>query len=159
VTDPHAWGTLANMANVDDLGLAMFNKLSGTLQIKLSEATHALSERLMNQVASPSARIEQIGLELNVYENREFRDLTDAEWSTLVIRDAVIRMRGEGPAIVEHHAPSAAGFTVRDLADAIAKTEREGRSDTEWYGGIDTHHVFFEGIRDDDGVWAIRWGS
>jgi hypothetical protein len=29
-----------------------------------------------------------------------------------------------------------------------------------WLGGVDVHHVFFEGIKlGDDGVWGTGWGS
>ena len=31
---------------------------------------------------------------------------------------------------------------------------------SEWFDGVDVHHVFFEGIhQDSDGVWEIYWGS
>jgi len=34
------------------------------------------------------------------------------------------------------------------------------RDSSKWFGGIDVHHVFFEGIHlDEDDVWAIHWGS
>jgi hypothetical protein len=56
-------------------------------------------------------------------------------------------------------APDGATFTIRDLAAAIAKTERESRERGEWLGGIDVHHIFFEGLSFDDDVWTISWGS
>jgi hypothetical protein len=32
--------------------------------------------------------------------------------------------------------------------------------DSEWFGGVDVHHVFFEGLHEDvDGVWVANWGS
>ena len=34
------------------------------------------------------------------------------------------------------------------------------QGNSEWFGGVDVHHVFFEGIHlADDGVWDIYWGS
>ena len=99
------------------------------------------------------------GSKLTVFEDGTFRALTDDEWRTVVIREPAIRMRGEGETITEHRAPDGVAFTARDLADAIAKTEHAGRGSSEWFGGIDVHHTFFEGIEDEDGVWSIRWGS
>jgi hypothetical protein len=60
---------------------------------------------------------------------------------------------------VTEHVADGGAFTVRDLAGAIATTERASRGSSEWFGGIDVHHVFFEGIEDDDGAWRICWGS
>jgi|HubBroStandDraft_6_1064221.scaffolds.fasta_scaffold107815_2 hypothetical protein len=144
---------------VDDDGLELFNGLSGRLKIKLTEAAQAMSEHVVNQVAPASARLASVAFDMKVFEDGKFRPLTDDEWRTVVIREPTIRMRGEGETISEHRAPDGAAFTVRDLADAIAKTEHAGRGSSEWFGGIDVHHVFFEGIEEDDGVWSISWGS
>ena len=61
-------------------------------------------------------------------------------------------------------AAAAAGFTVRALFEAIAKFEAVSRPQTEWFGGVDTHHVFFEGLYEQLEVGAlhrygISWGS
>jgi hypothetical protein len=143
--------------------LDFFNGLSGHLDVKLTEAAKPVSEHVMNLQASPTARLDSIGLRLSVYEpdnDPKFRPLTDAEWSRVVLHAATIRMRGETEKIVEHAAPNGASFTVRELAAAVEETERQGRGDSQWLGGIDVHHVFFEGIEEDvDGVWTICWGS
>jgi hypothetical protein len=146
----------------DQAGLDFFNALSGHLDVTLTEPAKPLSEHVMNLQAAPTAQIASIALRLSVYQpdkDEKFRDLTDDEWQRVVLCAASIRMCGETDKIVEHAAPAGA-FTVRDLAAAIAETERQGRGDSNWLGGIDVHHVFFEGIeQNDDGVWAIRWGS
>ena len=89
------------------------------------------------------------------------RDLTEDEWSRVVLHTPLIRMRGENDAqVVEHRALGGVAFTVRDLAAAIAETERHTRGGTVWDGGIDVHHIYFEGIElEEDGVWLISWGS
>jgi hypothetical protein len=147
----------------DQAGLDFFNALSGHLDVVLTEPAKPLSEHILNLQASPTAKIARISLRLSVYqpdEAEKFRDLTDDEWQRVVLRAPRIRLRGETDKVVEHAAPPSGAFTVRDLATAIAETERQGRGDTNWLGGIDVHHVFFEGIDEDaDGVWAIRWGS
>jgi len=49
---------------------------------------------------------------------------------------------------------------VRDVAAVVEATERKGRDDASWLGGVDVHHVFLEGLHPtDDGAWRIAWGS
>jgi hypothetical protein len=147
-------------ANVDEGALAFFNRLSGKLDVRLTKPTKAVSDRLLNRVAPATARVVEISMRWSVYENESFRDLRPEEWSRLVLREPRLRMRGESESAVEHAAPDGRAFTVRDLAAAVEETERRSRDDSEWLGGVDAHHVFFEGIdREDDGVWTIRWGS
>jgi hypothetical protein len=86
----------------------------------------------------------------------------DGEWRLVVLRAAAIRMRNERvPDVVADHAsPDGMAFTIRELASAVEETERRARGSTAWFGGVDVHHVFFEGIHlDDAGTWNIRWGS
>lgn len=147
----------------DDEGLRFFNSLSGRLHIELSEPPQPYSARMLNLTAPPTARIQSVSLDMKGRvdpETGKFTDLTDSEWNRVVLRSPLIRMRGETERAVEHRAADGVAFTVRDLAAAIRETERQTRGDTEWLGGIDVHHVYFEGIElEDDGVWAIRWGS
>ena len=152
------------MAEVDhdDEGLSFFNKLSGRLAIKLSEEPKPISEGMLNLAAPPTARLVSVSLHMKVWipERAEFRELTELEWTRVVLRSPVIRMGGDAGRAIEHRAPDGAAFTVCDLTAAIAETERQTRGETDWFGGIDVHHAFFEGIEpDDDGVWWISWGS
>jgi hypothetical protein len=154
----------------DEGGLRFFNSLSGRLHIGLSEPAVRVSERLLNLKAPPSARIEEVSFSMQVLEETgegddldfgDPRDLTKEEWRRVVLRSPAIRMRGENDKqVVEHRASDGAAFTVRDLAAAIAETERQTRGGTLWDGGIDVHHIYFEGIElEGDGVWFISWGS
>lgn len=155
----------------DEAGLAFFNGLVGRLDIRLSEPARQRAPGILNLVAPPSARVEGVSLSLQVMEDDDGetpldmmddpRELTEAEWARVVLRVPVIRLRGEnGDAVVEHRAPDGAAFTVRDLAAAIAETERQTRGGTSWDGGIDVHHIYFEGIElEEDGVWFVSWGS
>ena len=149
-------------AEIDDEALHFFNRLAGSLDITLSEPPQPISDRLANLKAPPTSRLEDVSLDMKVFsKDSGFRELTETEWERVVLRSPTIRMRGEnGDGVVEHRAPDGMAFTVRDLTAAIVETERQTRGATEWFGGIDVHHVFFEGIRlDDDGVWCIGWGS
>ena len=146
--------------HLDEDGLAFFNRLSGHLEIKLSEPPVRIAENLLNVKAPSTAKIEEISLELRVFEKGNSRGLTEDELNRVVLHEKSIKMRGEEGDDVEHEAPNGKHFTVRDLANAVAKTERMTRDKTEWFGGIDVHHVYFEGIHlEEDGVWSIAWGS
>ena len=51
-------------------------------------------------------------------------------------------------------------FTVQEMADIILDFEKMDRPKTRWFGGIDAHHIFFEGIeKNTDGSYRICWGS
>jgi len=147
----------------DEEALSFFNSLSGRLNVRLSEPTVRIAEGLENQAAPPSARIEAVSLSMQVFMREaevKFRDLTEEEWNRVVLRAPAIRLGGSDERVIEHQAPDQRAFTVRDLAAAVAETERQTRGGSNWFGGVDVHHVYFEGLSlDQDGVWWIRWGS
>lgn len=142
--------------------LAFFNRLSGKLEIELSVPAQQVSPNLLNLQAPPEAKIVNLKLTAQVYEEstNKFRDLTANEWNSVAFRGSEIRLRGDSGGVVFHKAPNGTFFTVRDLWLAVEQTERQTRDDTEWLGGVDVHHCFFEGIHEgEDGAWDILWGS
>ena len=142
-------------------GLDFFNRISGTLEIELSEPAKPVGN-LLNVAASPDAEICSIKLRPYFIEEDadDGRDLTPDELALVVIPQPTIRLRGEGGSVVEHQAPNREHFTVADLLQAIEETERRTRGESEWLGGVDVHHIYFEGIaKDSDGSWMILWGS
>jgi hypothetical protein len=146
-------------AELGDAGLAFFNELSGTLRIQLSEPTERVVEELENQKATPSAVIVSLHLDATIHENDDFRELTDEELERVALAQTEVALGSHGRAI-RHAAPNGVHFTVRELLAAVEETERQTRGASDWFDGVDVHHVFFEGIQlGDDGVWAIRWGS
>jgi hypothetical protein len=103
-----------------------------------------------------------LSFELEVFEEAtgSSRSLTTAELDGVAFRGAMIRLRGQSGHVVEHRAMNGSSFTVRELIQAVVETERKTRALTHWFGGIDVHHVFFEGLRPaEGGVWEIAWGS
>ncbi|WP_433664066.1 hypothetical protein ACQPW1_19260 [Nocardia sp. CA-128927] len=141
------------------MSLEFFNGLSGTLAIELTEPTKDVAANLSNQSATATAAIRGVSFALNVFGEGDFRDLTVDEFDRVVLELPMLNLRGFGDP-VEHRAPNGKRFTVRDLIAAIAETERSTRQQSQWFGGVDVHHVFFEGIHEgDDGVWEIYWGS
>jgi hypothetical protein len=142
--------------------LDFFNRLSGRLQIELSIPAQPIAPHLLNLQSPPDARIVGLKLTAEVYEKatKTFRALTAEEWDSIAFRGSEIRLRGESDRVVSHKAPNGESFTVRELLLAVEETERQTRNETDWFGGVDVHHVFFEGIHaDGDGVWRIYWGS
>nr|QBK86043.1 MAG: hypothetical protein LCMAC101_06380 [Marseillevirus LCMAC101] len=51
------------------------------------------------------------------------------------------------------------GFTMRQLLNAVLEIEKISRSQTEWFEGVDAHHVWFEGLFENNGVYEVFWGS
>jgi hypothetical protein len=145
----------------DTSGLEFFNGLSGRLKIELTQEPQPISPHLSNVAAGPEAKIVSLTFRMDVWDGRGFRELGEDDWSRVALCAPAIRMRNcrVPDVVVEHSSPDGNAFTVRDLAAAVEETDRRARGDTEWFGGIDVHHVYFEGIRDVDGVWEIHWGS
>jgi len=99
----------------------------------------AIVPGLENQRATPTARIARLHLDAYAFDADDLRPLTEAELDRVVFR-------GEA-------------LTLHVLA-AVEETERQTRAEPSWFGGIDVHHVFFEGLEAEAGeVWRIGWGS
>lgn len=141
--------------------LEFFNGLAGKLQIELTVPPEKIGN-LDNVRATPAARIKSLKLVAEVFnrDTKTFRDLTSAELQSVAFRASQINLRGEGGDAASHRAPNGEFFTVQDMLNAVAETERQTRDNSEWFDGVDVHHVFFEGIHQGaDGVWEIYWGS
>lgn len=141
-------------------GLALLNEVGGVLQIELSEKAKPIAEGMLNLVASPEARLVSVRLDAEMFENDEFRPLTPDELATVVFVGSELVLRNDSGMAVRHAAPASGRFTVRNVLDAVERTELETRGKTRWMGGIDVHHVYFEGLspHTDEG-WSINWGS
>lgn len=148
---------------MDHPELEFFNSLSGKLEIELNVPPVQVGN-LLNQRATPEAGIVSLKLTAEVFndETETFRPLTPEELDSVAFRGASIRLRSEEGEAISHAAPNGQFFTVRQLLHAVEETERQTRDQSEWLGGVDVHHVFFEGIHqedEEDDVWEIYWGS
>jgi hypothetical protein len=146
---------------VDEKNLEFFNGISAFLKVELSEDPQPIGN-LENKAANPNAEILSISLEPQVFEKAmdDFRALAQEELDLVVFRGAHIDMCGESGQVIGHDPPNGLYFSVQDLLLAVSETERKTRGNTQWLGGIDVQHCFFEGIqRDEDGIWHISWGS
>jgi hypothetical protein len=138
-----------------------FNRLCGNIKNELTEPAEHYGN-MANLAAKPSAKIVDIKYYPQVWEEDkdELHDLTEAELQLEIFQHPSIRLRGEGEVVVEHSAPNGNSFTIQDMIIAIEVTERKSRGSSEWLGGIDVHHIYFEGIhQDENGDWEIHWGS
>lgn len=144
--------------------LDFFNELSARLEIQLSEPTFSPGG-LENKIATPSAEIVSVSLACQVYEaeTETFRDLTDKELALTVLPKRSLVLRGEADIPVKHRAANGKRFTLANMIAAVEETERQTRGTTDWFDGIDVHHIFFEGIRITKRFptveWTIDWGS
>ncbi|TWT85549.1 hypothetical protein Pla123a_03560 [Posidoniimonas polymericola] len=125
--------------------LEFFNSLSGTLEIELNNPANPVAG-LLNLSADSDAKITAVRLapEVFVDSTNDFRPLSEAELASTAYLVSSIRLRGE----------------FRDTTVDHEATERMTREKTKWLGGVDVHHIFFEGLHpDEDGNWVIQWGS
>lgn len=145
----------------DQAGMEFFNEIGGRLNIELSEPPERITEDLANETATPDARIVSLELVPEWFERDtgEFRPLTEEELNRTAYAGPTIKLGAESGSVMEHQAPNGKSFTVRELLKAVEDTEKQERTNTELFGGVDVHHVFFEGLYEEDGVWWISWGS
>lgn len=91
------------------------------------------------------------------------RDASAPELELVVFEETSIYLRSLADISLLHHAPNGKYFTVCDMIAAVCTQELATRSQTDWFGGIDDHHIFFEGVsikKDPDGQFVkIHWGS
>jgi hypothetical protein len=124
-------GDPMTLATIDEEAFEFFTqRLDATLVIEL-KPTSQVAPYVINQVASPSAKITNMSMDVEVIdkededeEDETYRNLTEAEWKRDVLRTSVLGMRGLGSdRIFEHSAPDGATFTIRDLIAAIVETD------------------------------------
>ncbi|MEM1350674.1 MAG: hypothetical protein AAGI01_19080, partial [Myxococcota bacterium] len=106
------------------------------------------------------ATVKAVKFRVQIYEREEIREVSGEEWEAAVLDESTIKVRSESGSVMGFDAPNGKYFTLRDLAEVIERLELVTRGDSEWFGGVDVHHVYFDGIsRESDGVWSIFWGS
>ena len=152
-------------------GWELFQQLSGTVDIELSKKTVPLGSPMSMMVrAVEGAKVRNVSFTPQVYlRNRQdgeepFRDLTAKERKLVAYAQPSIRVSSYAcitpSRVIEHPAPNGKHFTIDDLIDVVERQELQTRDETDWFGGVDCHHVFYEGLHlQKDGTWQIYWGS
>lgn len=145
------------------ISLKAFNNMfsMGALEIELTKKPKQISKMLLNVSASPNAKIKSIKFRPNVW-NDDFDDRfvkpTKEQLANIVIEKPTITVKSDG-GTVTFDAPNGEYFTAGNLIKVIEKTERKTRKNTEWFGGIDVHHIYFEGLHKEGKYYTIYWGS
>ena len=119
-----------------------------------------VSDKVANLAAPRGAKIESLRLVLGVFDGNAQRELTAAELDSVALRESRVALSGESGKELEYEAPNGEYFTVRDLIRAVERAETALRADSEWLGGIDVHHIYFEGLEmTKPGHFQVMWGS
>lgn len=151
--------------SVDVLG-----DLSVTLDIAFHDGASArapISDNLLNERIEPGAAIRSIGWNPPMVhdgddEHDSMRDYEEADGALLVATKCkyivVAPRRSEG-AKGRIYRRNDGVWLVRDILCAVLDTERHVRSQTEWFGGIDAHHVFLDYVFYNNGVVSYGFGS
>ena len=150
-----------------------FSNLKFRINIQMSHPPPKV-DRLFNKFEAPEAVI--LGCNINSVfrfdkEKDTLVELTAAEMDTIILRTPEIKFvctwgiqYGINPNFFgkEFPAPSAEGFTLRQVLDVFCKWEAECRAAPfgVWFGGIDAHLVAFEGFTlDEDERLEACWGA
>lgn len=140
-----------------------FTRLSGFLSIETSRDGRRIVACEIVEVRCTEDDDEDYD-----YEKNEL--LTPAQWSqcaypmgsiTFLQNPIDIQTVRSRPCRRKYTSPSGS-FTVKELAHTIAKWEKYLRVQPgyDWFGEIDTHHIYYEGIdRRSDGTYEVHWGS
>lgn len=145
---------------VDYEEMEFFNSIGGTLEVKLTQEPEPMKNLPGNKVAK-KAEIISIKLKPEIYveETDSFRQLTDVELNTIAFNQPSIELVSQSNEVVEHKASNKKYFTVKELLNAVELTEKQTRKNSDWFGGVDVHHIFFEGVYCENGKRLIYWGS
>ena len=146
---------------------AALQKLSFTLQI---ETTNTSPQRgtLLNRFEEPASEITSLHAgALMRYDpslNEHFELTRDEQAKAgYVGKTLVLKGRSRDGRVVDttrHTYYNEKGFfTVAEVVALIVEFERIDRPKSLWFGGIDCHHVYFQGLRpDSDGdAFYISW--
>ncbi len=141
--------------------LEALNRFSGKLHISLSEPPVHAAPNLLNEIALPTAKLKDLSLEIYMWSEDDTRPATDEELSAIAIDAKRITLSSEECDVrVSFEAPNGSSFTVQDLLHAIEQSERRFRVASSYGGGINVHHVYFEGLGlQEDGAYETYWGS
>lgn len=147
------------------------NDLSFVLNIKTSN-TVPQRGYLMNRFEKPDSNIQSISHSPIAKYNssrRELEELSPSElkkpgfWGNTMTMKSV--RRDDSGAVINRtrktFKTSKEFFTVKQVVSNIVKFEIKDRPKTNWFGGIDAHHVFFEGLyrNSKTDTYSVNWGS
>ena len=114
-----------------------------TLDIKTTDDEVPISNELLNTRNLGTTKILSIGYYdplVHVDDDKgddPFRDVTQEEMDRLVTKREVIAIQNEKTLIYKR----VGGWRARDLFTALLDYECRTRANSDWFGGVDTHHT------------------
>lgn len=99
---------------------------------------------------------------LTVYDRRTRKAMTEAALNMRAFEGGSIMIRGCAERLPIPHIAEKGWFSVSDIIQAVVDTERSTRDYAEWMGRVDTHHIYFEGLKPstrNDHTYTTVWGS
>lgn len=129
---------------VDYEEMEFFNSIGGVPGVHVTQEPKSMKNLSGNKVAEKSELIS-VNLKPEIYLEEEgiFRQLTDIELNTIAFNRPSIELVSKSDEVVEHKASNGKYFTVKELLNAVELTEKKTRKNTNWFGGVDIHHIYF----------------
>lgn len=147
----------------------LLNKVSFVLNIS---TTNTAPQRgmLLNRFEQPDSKIKAIRASPpTLYADNESHELSQADLRQPAFHGSVLTLysnwRDHRGATVDTTCRSFRStkgyFTVAEVVANIVAFEKIDRPKSLWFGGIDCHHVFFEGLHAAElpGTYGVSWGS
>lgn len=146
------------------------NDLIFTLDIETTN-TAPQHGMLLNRFEQPDSKIESINVndvsylnndkdELVTYTTAELKEMTAFTGDSMTFKN---EWRDERNKLVDKTKMTfkkKGGFSCWDVIQNVVKFEAKDRPKSNWFGGVDCHHIFYDGIKaSDDGSFYIIWRS
>lgn len=112
------------------------------------------------RLSNPELFDEETGLG----DERPFRSLTRGELRRVALKAGTATLSSGitrfAPKI-KYNAPNGKYFTVKQLWECVSHYESLTREFSDWFGGVNCHHIFYEGLSVDEsnGTLSANWGS
>tara|TARA_B100000678_G_C17809334_1_gene342310 strand:+ start:56 stop:490 length:435 start_codon:yes stop_codon:yes gene_type:complete len=140
------------------------NRYIATLNIDIE--TYQWNEQFLNQFAKPDAKLKSVSIPcIRKFVDDEIEDLTADELNEICYEGSEITFVVEESEFHKGFSKTfinEVGFTVRQMFDNVVDFEIKARPLSNWFGGIDCHHIYFDGFNKIDGTdnhYTIYWGS
>ena len=137
----------------------------GSLNIEVTEPLQPIAPGLFNERATPTATVRSITFEPNTWDGEDIHEVTEEQLTTNVYDYHEITLVWSPAPDVDDYtyhrdAPNGTHFTLQDVIDTIVQAQYLFRPYSNWFGGIDTSHTYFEGFtRHGEHTFSLFWGS
>ena len=147
-----------------------FNSISTTLNIETTN-TQPQQGMLLNRFENGNSQIKSMSFsQPQMYVDDDFIDFDKEQMNRIGFTDNSITiyalrydMRDSSKTTetkMTFNAKNGKNFTFKELLDCVLEFEKVDRPKTLWFGGVDCHHVYFEGLHlNKNGSYSIFWGS